>query len=307
MKLIMLSRGRHDYAATLEHMPTSMKDMLEVWVPKSEYKAYKSSPLFSGVRKIVCWPTNIDCVPKKRRYLYENIDGAYVAIDDDLKLMVWDREKSNFSAATTNPQKFMRGLELTYGDLYEGVTNVGIANTFMTSMKIKDKRTFEFSDVPFCFAGFSADRPKLDFKTFFFTDIAMPMQLLKKRHQVLTNARIAYSMRSNKKLAATGTTPYRTADVIKYSAVSLAQQLPGHVNGLKETGNNGGGWSLAKSFVNPNKERTRKWLREFASAEGLTALPPLVDLDLETPMDEIFDLYRKNWQLAKQGKGNKIP
>ncbi len=306
MKLVVLSRGRHDYAPTIESMPKDLLGDVQVWVPKNEYKDYKRSPIFKGL-DIECWPTYVDCIPKKRRYLYENLIGSYMALDDDLKLMVWDNKKKNFSPALDDPEKFQRGLDLSCAHLNSGYTNVGIANTFMTSMKINDKKTFEFNDVPFCFAGFSEDRPKIAFNTFFFTDIAMPMQIMKAKRKVLTTAYCAYSMRSNKKLASTGTTPYRTPEVIKYSALSLAQQMRGHVTGLKETGNLGGGWSLKKTFQKPNLDRANAFLREFAAQEGLKALPPLVDLDLRIPMDELFRIYRMNWEAAKKGKGNPIP
>jgi hypothetical protein len=287
-------------------MPKDLLKSVQVWIPKNEYKDYKRSPIFKGL-DLQCWPTYVDCIPKKRRYLYENIVGDYMAIDDDLKLMVWDNKKKNFSPALDAPEKFERGLVRSYAHLTSGVANVGLANTFMTSMKINEKKTFEFNDVPFCFAGFSGDRPKIRFNTFFFTDIAMPMQIMQANRKVLTAAYCAYSMRSNKKLASTGTTPYRTSDVIKYSAVSLAQQMRGHVTGLRETGNLGGGWSLQKTFQRPNLERANAFLREFAAREGLESLPKLVDLDLKTPMEELFRIYRKNWESAKKGKGNPIP
>lgn len=306
MRLIVLSRGRHDYSPTLETMPKIMRPHVQVWVPKEEYGAYKRSPIFKGV-EIVAWPSHIDCIPKKRRYLYENVDGAYMAIDDDLKLMVWDTEKGNYSNADSNPKKFIRGLEIAYGKL-DTHTNVGIANTFMTSMKVKDKQTLEFGEVPFCFAGFSKDRPKLKFQTFFFTDIAMPMQIIKRRghESVITMAHIAYGMRSNKKLAATGTTPYRTDEVILHSALSLSQQMPGYVTGLRNTGNNGGGWSLKKTFRKPNIDRTNEWYQTLGKEYGLTALPTLVELDLKTPMADLHLLYKKGLAKAAKGIGNKI-
>lgn len=304
MRLIILSRGRHDYSPTMEYLPKVLRGIVEVYVPKPEYSAYKASPIFSGVR-IRCWPSSVDCIPKKRRYLYEQVDGEYIAIDDDLKLMVWDKEKKNYSSAESNPKGFVKGLELTYSDL-EKHQNVGIANTFMTSMKVNDTGSFEFKDVPFCFAGFSKDRPEIDFKTFFFTDIAMPMQILKKGGSVVTKAHIAYSMRANKKLATTGTTPYRSDEVIIYSALSLAQQMPGHVTGLKNTGNNGGGWSLKKSFHRCNVNSSNEWLKEFSKEHGLLALPPLVDLDFAVPMSELFKTYARNMEKARSGKGNQV-
>jgi hypothetical protein len=304
MKIIMLSRGRHDYSPSISTMPPALREIVEVWVPKAEYKTYKESPLFSGV-KIEAWPSYIDCVPKKRRFLYENIDSEYMSMDDDLSLKVWSATENKFVKAVDKPKLFMRHLENIYDSL-DSHTVVGAANTFMTSLKIKETGSTVNDDVPFCFVGFAADRPKLTFKTFFFTDIAMPMQIVKAGMSVRTNASIAYDLKSNEKLKSTGTTPYRTDAVILYSAVTLAQQCRGHVFGLSKTANHGGDWSLKKSFRKPSKERSEKWLSEFAAEHGLKALPIPVELSLKTSMEELHELYRKSWSDAIGGRGNPV-
>ncbi len=298
MRLIITSRGRHDYSPTLESMPTILKSQVEVWVPKTEIKLYKASPLFKGV-KFQAWDTNIDCIPKKRRFLYENIDGDYMVIDDDIKLGMWDGAR--YVDPSTNPKKFVKFLERTFG-YFDTHTNVGITNTFMASKKIKETGKYTHSGIPFCFAGFSKDRPQIDFKAFFFTDIAMPMQILAKGGKVLTDARLSYSMRSNKKLATTGTTPYRTDDLIKYSALALAIQMPGYVHGLTNTGNNGGGWSLKKTFTRPNVAKGKEFIREFCLENGLKRPPKLVDLDLDTPFEELKCKYTEAWVRASKPK-----
>lgn len=299
MRLIIISRDRHDYSPTLESLPKILRDQVEVWVPKDQFKLYKKSPIFDGA-KIATWDLHIDCVPKKRRFLYENIYEDYMVIDDDLKLSSWDGKAQKYVDAASNPKAFVKGLEHAFS-LFDSNANVGITNTFMASMKIKKDGTLDHGGVPFCFAGFAAKkkRPKLDFQTFFFTDIAMPMQLLHKGLSVRTDARIAYSMRSNKKLASTGTTPYRSEFLIQYSALALALQMRGYVFGLDQTGNNGGGWSLKKTFLRPNKERSDKWIREFCTSEGMRRPPKPVDLDLETPFDELVSQYKEAWAKAK--------
>lgn len=299
MNLFVISRDRWDYSPTMDTMPKAVKALVTVMVPKDQYKLYKASAVFSGVRAIACWPTHIDCVPKKRRFLYENTVGAYVVIDDDLGLVQWDAKAQRFIPAKNGPNLFMKRIEALFSHLEDGYGSVGAANTFMTSIKIKKEGTFLFdSQVPFCFAGFSADRPKLSWKTFFFTDISMPMQMMAKGHKVATYAPLAYNMRANKKLASTGTTPYRTEAVIKYSALALSQMMPGHVFGLKDTGNNGGGWSLQKTFVRPNPKRSLAWENQFMEDNKLRLVPDLIDLKLKTPMQDLFTQYRESWETA---------
>jgi hypothetical protein len=300
VRLIIISRDRHDYSPTLESLPKILRDEVEVWVPRDQYKLYKKSPIFSGIA-IETWDPHIDCVPKKRRFLYENIKEEYMVIDDDLKLSAWDAKAQKYVDADSKPKSFVKGLEHSFA-LFDTHQNVGITNTFMASMKIKKDGALEHGGVPFCFAGFAKmkRRPKLDFKTFFFTDIAMPMQLLDKGHTVRTVARIAYSMRANKKLASTGTTPYRSEFLIQYSALALALQMRGYVFGLDHTGNNGGGWSLKKTFLRPNRERSDAWIREFCAGQGMRRPPKAVDLDLETPFQDLVAEFKASWANAQK-------
>jgi hypothetical protein len=293
MKLIIISRDRHDYSPTVESLPKILKDKVEVWVPKDQYKQYKKSPIFEG-HPLTVWPSFVDCVPKKRRFLYENVDDHYMVIDDDLKLSSWHPTDRRYIDAKANPKLFLKGLEHSFS-LFDSHTNVGITNTFMASMKIKATGELHHSGIPFCFAGFSKKRPKLEFKTFFFTDIAMPMQLLDQGLKTCTDARIAYSMRSNKKLSSTGTSPYRSEFLIRYSALALALQMPGYIFGLRHTGNNGGGWSLKKTFLRPNIERSKAFIREFCIGEGMRRPPKLVDLRLKTPFPDLVAEFSRSW------------
>jgi hypothetical protein len=298
MNLIITSRGRHDYAPTIESMPKRIREFVTVMVPKVEYKAYKASDLYKGTT-IECWPSYVDCIPKKRRYLYENVDGAYLVLDDDLKIHLWSKKKSAYVAAVDHHEGMFKALEMTF-NLFDKHTAVGASNTFMMPIKIRETgKLIHESAVPFCFAGFAKKRPKLEYQTFFFTDIAMPMQLLSKGLSVATNAAIGYGMRNNKKLQSTGTSVYRNDEIIKYSALALARQMPGYVFGLKHTGNNGGGWSLQKTFVRPNEERTKKWVKEFLQENGLIKAPKNVELDLKTPMAELFANYKYSWSRVR--------
>lgn len=296
MKLIIASRGRHDYSPTMDSLPAILKSQVEVWVPKDEIKLYRASPIFKGA-KFIAWPSYVDCIPKKRRFLYENVNQDYMVLDDDLKLGIWTGDR--YSNPEDYSSRFVKTLEHTF-DYFDNHTVVGVTNTFMASKKIKETGKLTNGGVPFCFAGFAKKRPKLDFKTFFFTDIAMPMQILSQDLKIVTDARISYTMRSNQKLATTGTTPYRTDDLIKYSALALALQMPGYVHGLSNTGNNGGGWSLKKTFTRPNLDKGKVWVREFCVENGMVRKPALVDLDLKTPFEDLKRKYKQSWDNARK-------
>jgi len=302
VQLFILSRDRWDYSPTVDTMPAEAMTFVTVMVPKDQYKQYRASPNFKGLT-IECWPDYVDCVPKKRRYLYEKVKGAYMVIDDDLGIQVWSSRDQKYVPANSKPTLFMSKLDRMWDRLDTAdIGTVGATNTFMASKRIKENggQTVWPGLVPFCFAGFGADRPKIKWRTFFFTDIAMPMQIMKQGGTSVTDFSIAYSMRNNKKLQTTGTSVYRDEATIKYSALALAKTVPGHVFGLKDTGNNGGGWSLQKTFTRPNLSRSNQWISGFLDQEGLTHVPRTVDLTLKTPMAELFANYKESWEQAQE-------
>jgi hypothetical protein len=298
----MLSRDRWDYSPTMSTMPDALKEYVTVMVPHDQLKQYQNSELFQHVKDIKAWIPFIDCVPKKRRYLYENVKGPYIVLDDDLGLVQWNTDTEKFDPLTKKPNLFMRRVERMWKDLECGSSmSVGAANTFMTSKRIKEQGKLWWPDqVPFCFAGYGAKRPKLQWNQFFFTDIAIPMQLMAMGHPVTTYAALAYNMRNNKKLQTTGTSVYRNEDVIKYSALALSRMMPGYVFGLKDTGNNGGGWSLQKTFTRPNRDRTNDWEAKFLAENGLNRVPLPVDLNLAKPKEDLFKAYASSWKTARK-------
>jgi len=296
MKLIITSRDRQDYAPTFESLPDNLKSSVEVWVPKDQYKLYKSSAQYAGAT-IECWPTHIDCIPKKRRYLYENVDEPYLVLDDDLGLSTWSAKQSKYVPAKSMPTRFTRGVESIFDNLGSALV-AGATNTFMASKRILETGELEHGAVPFCFAGFAekAKRPKLTYHAFFFTDISMPLQCILSGGEVVTNARVAYSMRDNQKLRHSGTNKYRTPELIVYSAMVMAKQFPGYIHDLEYTGNHGGGFTLRKTFTRPNVKRTEKFLAEFMELHKMTRLPKVVELDLKTPFAELNRKYSKSLQ-----------
>jgi hypothetical protein len=294
MKLIITSRDRHDYAPTFESLPDILKSCVEVWVPKDQYKLYRGSARYTGAT-IECWPDYVDCIPKKRRYLYENVADPYLVLDDDLGLSTWSAKQLKYVPAKLMPTRFTRGVESIFGDLDSAIV-AGATNTFMASKRILETGELEHGAVPFCFAGFAekAKRPDLEYNAFFFTDIAMPLQCIIAGGRVVTNARIAYSMRDNQKLRQSGTNKYRTPELIVYSAMAMAKQFPGYIHALDYTGNHGGGFTLRKTFTRPNVKRTEKFLEEFMNLHAMSRMPKYVELDLKTPFAELNCKYIKS-------------
>jgi hypothetical protein len=56
---------------------------------------------------------------------------------------------------------------------------------------------------------------------------------------------------------------------------------------------------LQKTFVRPNEERTKKWVKEFLQENGLIKAPKNVELDLKTPMAELFANYKYSWSRVR--------
>lgn len=75
--------------------------------------------------------------------------------------------------------------------------------------------------------------------------------------------------------------------------------MPGYVHGLDNTGNNGGGWSLKKTFLRPNIERSRAFIKKFCKEEGMKRAPKLIDLNLKTPFADLVAAFAASWADAR--------
>lgn len=299
MKIYVLSRDRWDYSPTMTTLPKIVRQQMTVMVPPDQYKQYKKSELFADCKHIVAWPSYVDCVPKKRRFLYEKVDGDHMVVDDDLGFLLWNGER--FVPATDHPKVALKRFERMF-DMLGTRTMVGGASTFMTSKKIKEHGTTVFEQTaPFCCVAYSADRPKLKWYPFFYTDVSMPLQLSAVHEKrIATYAGLAFNFRTNKKLATTGTSTYRDHDITLYSALALARLVPGHVFDLKVSNNKTGGVAMYKSFTTRNDKRSEAFITRFMQEHKLTKYPEQVSLDLKTPREELFAQYRASWKKARR-------
>lgn len=294
MKIYVLSRDRWDYSPTMSTLPKIVRQQMTVMVPPDQYKQYKKSQLFADCKHIVAWPSYVDCVPKKRRFLYEKVKDDHMVVDDDLGFLLWNGER--FVPATDHPKVALKRFERMF-DMLDTRTMVGGASTFMTSKRIKEQGTTIFEhNAPFCCVAYAKNRPKLKWYPFFYTDVSMPLQLSAvHRKNICTYAGLAFNFRTNQKLLTTGTSTYRDHDITLFSAISLAQLVPGHVFDLKKSNNKTGGVAMYKSFTTRNDKRSDAFVTKFLAEHGLQRLPELVDLDLRTPRAELFEQYRQSW------------
>lgn len=319
MRILILSAGRPDYQLTLASIPESLHSKIEVFVPKSEYKEYKRSPFLSKVGAIHAWPQHVDCVPRKRAWVMRNVNEPHLLLDDDLTIQAWDSRKHELLGTDTK-----RGFELLKYHLFETIPEnlkhydyLGLGGRFMYQQKVlkADERGMIGGEVPVCAVGKTQSAKKfgVKFTTFFFTDVSIPMQMKARGHKVGTFYGLIYSQRANQKLAKTGTSPYRSDPVVKYSAMSMARMFKGSVFGLKSSGESGGGWTLLKRMVDlgskdPTEaavQKAKHWIKTFCTEERLKALPPLVNICTDISREELYDLYAQNWKQAQRGIGDR--
>lgn len=314
MKVLIVSADRPDYQLTMQCIPEKLRHTVTLYVPEKQLDAYSRNPLLADVSFRV-WPADgpIDCIPRKRAWLYSSIKSDFVLMDDDLTFSAYDQSSGSLIACSD--KKYPRLFESALHNLMEnGDVVSGFGNRFMCQEAIKSSGLRSSAGVPFCAVGFSKTRPlDLEFKTFFFTDISIPLQLKTRGLPTTTSYELVYSLRANKTLSSTATTKYRHDDIVLYSALSMAQLFPGRIFGLKNTGNSGGGWSLQKSLTpgTPTEksfDKWRKFLIETSRSQGfMGVLPPLVDIStFNGSRDDLFRQYRRNLARARDGVGIRL-
>lgn len=311
MKIIIVSTDRPDYQLTVQNIPEHLRSSVVMYIPERQLDAYSRNPVLKSVTFKV-WPDGgpIDCIPRKRAWFYSTIKSDHLVMDDDLTFSAYDKSSGELVASSS--RKYPRLFESAVSGLLNDDSVIcGFANRFMCQDAIAANGLRSATGLPFCAVAFSRNRPlDLQFKTFFFTDISIPLQIRSRGLQVSTSYRLVYSLRSNRTLSTTATTKYREDDIVLYSAISMAQLFPGRIFGLKNTGNSGGGWSLQKSLTpgEPTARSIDKWrnfLTDVSRQQGFKGvLPPLVDIrTFQGTRDELFQLYRRNLKRAKEGAG----
>jgi hypothetical protein len=310
MKYAVLSYGRPEVQLTLQNIPASLLHTVELWVTPKEYTAYKAGWYASKVKSINCWPTYIDCAPKKRKWAALNFNEDYMLIDDDLSLYVWSKKHDKFVKPELSPKRFEREWLEEIPSLFSTFPGVSLGNKFMADPYVRENGVMKPNNVGFCFSGFAKDSPKdklLYNRVFAFTDISLPLQMFQRTGKSLIYYGLCYNHASHPTLATSGMSSYRDDFVIIDSAIKMGQLFPGIVTGLKNTGNKGGGATLTKFFSRVKKKvsdnnlkATEKWLEEMKAYYGLSRLPKLFEYDDHMPRADIIELFQWHWKRAKQ-------
>ncbi len=311
MRYILASYGRHDLQITLESLTREALSQIELWVVQSQYDLYRKGWYANKVKTIQCWPEYIDCIPKKRQWMLKNAGDDYMILDDDAALMVWDSRADRYVKPIDNPKLFNRRFLEQMPELFERYDGVSATTKFMAEPAIRENGLISENAIGFVVSGFSerVNWKKLDrlYKTFFFTDIAVPLQIFQKSHSSVIYRGICYNQSTRAALQATGTNEYRTDFLKLDSALKMAQLFPGIVTGATENGNNGGGMTITKFFSRVTKGVSTKNIQaseDFVVAackqHGLKRPPKIITYADETPRDEIFRTFKDEWAKAKR-------
>ena len=306
----MLSYGRPDLQITLEKMPKNLLGQIELMVVPSEYKAYKRGWYANKVKSIECWPKEIDCAPKKRKWAALNIRDDYMLMDDDISLYVWSDKAQKFVPPDTAPRQFEREFMENIPELFSKYPGISLGSKFMADPWVRENGKIKENNVGFVVSGFSKDAPRdkvLYNRVFAFTDISLPLQMYQLTGKSLIYYGLCYNHSANKKLVSTGMGTYRDDFVKMDSAVKMARMFPGVVTGMKDTGNNGGGVTLTKFFSRVQKGvsennilASQKFIKETCMSQGLKRVPRLFEYEDDMPRSQIIQLFKDNWEAAKK-------
>ena len=303
MRYIIPSLGRPDLQITLKSLPPKLLKHVELFVVKSEYKAYKSQDYASKVKAINVWPSHIDCMPKKRKWLALNAGSDFIMMDDDLGLYTWTGER--YVKAIDAEAKFTkRFLEVLPG-LYDRYYMVSCPMKYFADTHVKANGLYKYDDVGYVFTGFAKGAAnRVDFnKVFSFTDMSVPMQVLKRHQASVTFYGICFAQSSAKALSTTGMSTYRTDFVKLDSALKMVQLFPGVVTGFRTTKvDNGGGISLEKRVsrlldgTKPHHvEKSEAFVKQFCAEHNLIKPPKIFQYPDDMPRDEIIRQFQANW------------
>lgn len=309
-RFIVLSYGRPDLQITLKNLPPQVRKEVELWVVPDQYKEYRRN-WKDTVKSIECWPAHIDCVPKKRQWLAQNMDDRYFVIDDDISLYVWSPKDQRYHNALDAPKTFTHQFLDVMPGLYDEYDCVSMANKFMSDSFAKKSPTLiKKNTVGFVVTGFRPRvisrlkaKDKIWFnRTFMFTDIALPLQVLQATKSSIQYYGLVYNHSVVKALANTGTATYRDDFVKLDSALKMAQLFPGIVVGATENGNHGGGMTIKKFFGRAatgvsaaNIAASEAFVEEFCSQHGLERPPKIFTYDDEVSRSEIIQEFKNNW------------
>lgn len=312
MKWVMLSYGRPDLQITLQKMPRKLLGQIEMMVVPSEYKAYKSGWFANKVKSIECWPKEIDCAPKKRKWAALNLKDDYMLMDDDISLYVWSEREQKFVPPAAEPRQFEREFMENIPQLFKEFPGVSLGNKFMADPWVRANGKMKVDNVGFVVSGFAKNAPRRELlynRVFAFTDISLPLQMYQLTGKSLIYYGLCYNHSANKKLESTGMATYRDDFVKMDSAVKMARMFPGIVTGMKDTGNKGGGITLTKFFSRVRKgvsennlKASEEFIRTTCMAHGLVRVPKLFEYEDDMPRAEIIQLFKQNWEAAKKRK-----
>lgn len=308
MRYVIPSLGRPSTQKTLESLPPDLLSQIELMVIPSEYNEYKKQWYSSKVKSIDCWPAHIDMMPKKRKWLAQNMADDFLMMDDDLLLYAWNLKTLRYDRALQVPKSFTRRFMDTLPAYFESNALVSVPMKFMSDMFVKDKG-LERKDIGFVMTGMRKDSAsKVEFNTVFaFTDVSVPLQIYREHKTAMVYYGLCFAQSQSKENATTGMSSYRTSFIKADSALKMLQLFPGIITDFYKTKDQmGGGIGLSKrssrvikgctkDALAKNRASLEKWLLHYK----LSTAPIRFQYEDEMPRDEIIEQMKLNWKAAK--------
>ena len=308
MRYVIPSLGRAATQKTLESLPPGLLPHIELMVVPSDYADYKNQWYSDKVKSIECWPEYIDMMPKKRKWLAQNMGDDFLMLDDDLLLYAWNKTDLRYNRARDLPKAFTRRFLETIPAYFETHSMVSVPMKFMSDVYHKEKG-IERTDIGYVVTGMRKDAAaKVVFNTVFaFTDVSVPLQVYQAHKTAVVYYGLCFSQSKSKDNAITGMNSYRTPFIKADSAIKMLQLFPGIITDFYETKDQGGGGiglskrtsrilkGCTKAAFLQTKTNLEKWLLHY----GLSKPPAHFQYEDEMPRAEIIAQLKRNWKAAK--------
>lgn len=308
MKYIIPSLGRASTQKTLESLPEDLLSHIDLMVTTAEYADYKNRWYSSKVKSIECWPKHIDMMPKKRKWLCQNLNDDFMMLDDDLLLYSWNKKDLRYNRAKLAPKSFSRRFLETLPAYFESKALVSVPMKFMADVYHKEKG-IERTDIGYVVTGMKKNSSTtVKFNTVFaFTDLSVPLQIYQEHKTAVVYYGLCFSQSQAKENFSTGINSYRTSFIKVDSALKMLQLFPGIVTDFYETKDQGGGGigiskrssrilkGCTKAALAQTTDNLAKWLKHYK----LSKPPVQFQYEDEMPRDEIIAQLKLNWKAVR--------
>lgn len=292
---------------TLESLPAACLKPVDLYVMADEYQQYRGQWYGGLVRKIHKFPETMDCLSKKKKHFYQEIDGPYMLIDDDLFLFAWSVKEQRFVKAKESERLFTRRFLEELPEVFDSFNMVSCVQRSMAGSAAARKGWIAENRLGSAMAGYAANRPQdVWFNKILFTlDQPLPIQNFQRTKSSVEYLGIAFNQSWAKVLSTSGTAAQRSAFLAMNDALKCVQLFPGIVTDFVKNHSIKGDLALHRKpsriprGVRPDHEaESTDFVRRFLAHNGLRRAPKIFDYEDLQPFKDIVNQVETNWVKA---------